>query len=311
LYQSTSLSQRTRAFIVAEADRIGVSQAARQSGISRRTVYRWRRRSPDFSDRSCRPHRSPRRSSDALEGSVLALRLEKRDGPDRIGPQLGLHPSTVHRILRRHGAERLSHLFPKPPRSFGTYPELRPGELVGIDIKSFGSLTRGGGRRGPRHSRAGGGVGWRHLHVAIDMASRMTFSEFRPTLGGRDGAAFLDRALTFFASQGIRVERVLSDNGAAYKSFAFRDACAAAGIRHTRIKPRHPWTNGRAERFIGTIQRECAYRDQFTSDPERALAIALFVPWYNTRRPHAALGGLTPQGWLDRWRVTRVYEDLN
>jgi len=309
LYQTTRLSQRTRAFIVAEAGRIGVSQAARQSGVSRRTVYRWRRRSPDFRDRSCRPHHSPRRSPDALEGTVLALRLETKDGPDRIGPQLGLHPSTVHRILRRHGAQRLSHLFPKPPRSFGSYPALRPGELVGIDIKSFGSLQRGGGRVAVmRHDRTK--VGWTHLHVAIDMASRMTFTELRPTLAGPDAVAFLDRATTFFAQQGIRVERVLTDNGSAYVSHRFAAACRAAGIRHTRTKARHPWTNGRAERFIGTIQRECAYRDQFTSDDERALAIALFVPWYNTQRPHLALGGLTPQGWLDRWRVTQVYEDL-
>jgi transposase InsO family protein len=311
LYQRTRLSPWTRAFIVAEAERLGVSRAARQSGISRRTVYRWRRRSPDFADRSCRPHRSPRRASDALEGTVVALRMETKDGPDRIGPQLGLHPSTVHRILRRHGAHRLSHLFPKPPRSFGTYPALRPGELVGLDIKSFGSLARGGGRAAEMHRNERRKVGWTHLHVAIDMASRLVFTEFRPTLGGRDGAAFLDRATAFFAQQGIRVERVLSDNGSAYTSFAFRDACAAAGIRHTRTQVRHPWTNGRAERFIGTIQRECAYRDQFSSDAGRALAIALFVPWYNTRRPHIALGGLTPQGWLDRWRVTQVYEDLN
>ena len=311
MYQRSRLSQRTRAFIVVEAERIGVSRAARNSGISRRTVYRWRRRSPDFADRSCRPQRSPRRSSDALEGTVMALRMDTKDGPDRIGPQLGLHPSTVHRILRRHGAHRLSHLFPKPPRSFGTYPPLRPGELVGIDIKSFGSLKRGGGRRAVMHRDSRKGVGWRHLHVAIDMASRMTFTEFRPTLGSADAVRFLDRATAFFGQQGIRVERVLSDNGSAYRSFAFRDACALAGLRHTRTKVRHPWTNGRAERFIGTIQRECAYRDQFSSDDERALAVALFVPWYNTQRPHAALGGLTPQGWLDRWRVTQVYEDLS
>jgi len=104
---------------------------------------------------------------------------------------------------------------------------------------------------------------------------------------------------------------VLTDNGSAYISHRFAAACRAAGLRHTRTKPRHPWTNGRAERFIGTIQRECAYRDQFSSDDERALSIALFVPWYNTHRPHLALGGLTPQGWLDRWRVTQVYEDLS
>lgn len=311
MYQRKRLSSWTRAFIVAEAERIGVSRAARQSGISRRTVYRWRRRAPDFSDRSSRPEHSPRRASAALEGTVVALRMETRDGPDRIGPQLGLHPSTVHRILRRHDTHRLRHLFPKPPRSFGTYPALRPGELVGLDIKSFSSIERGGGRIAEMHHGHARKVGWKHLHVAIDMASRMTFTEFRPTLGGRDGAAFLDRATAFFAQQGIRVERVLSDNGAAYKSFAFRDACADAGIRHTRTKVRHPWTNGRAERFIGTIQRECAYRDAFTSDAERALSIALFVPWYNSRRPHLALGGLTPQGWLDRWRVTQVYEELS
>ena len=242
---------------------------------------------------------------------MLALRLSERIGPDRIGPTLGLPASTVHRILRRHGAARLSHLFPKPRRSFGSYPALRPGELIGIDIKSFSSIERGGGRRADGHlGQVNRKIGWKHLHVAIDMASRLTFTEFRPTLGGPDGAAFLARALGFFAQQGIRVERVLSDNGSAYRSFVFRDACAAAGIRHTRTKVRHPWTNGRAERFIGTIQRECAYRDQFTSDAERALSIALFVPWYNTKRPHLALGGLTPQGWLDRWRVTQVYEDL-
>ena len=242
---------------------------------------------------------------------MLALRLDERLGPDRIGPQLGLQPSTVHRILRRHGAQRLSHLFPKPRRSFGTYPALRPGELIGIDIKSFGSLQRGGGRASVAVPGTYKLVGWKHLHVAIDMASRMVFSEFRPTLGGSDAAAFVDRASAFFGQHGIRVQRVLTDNGSAYKSFAFRDACRSAGIRHTRTQVRHPWTNGRAERFIGTIQRECAYRDHFSTDAERALAIALFVPWYNTQRPHTALRGLTPQGWLDRWRVTHLWGELS
>jgi transposase InsO family protein len=306
LYQRKRLSPWTRAFIVAEAERIGVSRAARQSGISRRTVYRWRRRAPDVADRSCRPHRSPRRSSEALEGTVVALRMDTKDGPDRIGPTLGLHPSTVHRILRRHRVNRLSHVFPKPPRSFGSYPALRPGELVGVDIKSFGSLERGGGRVAVMHRNERHKVGWAHLHVAIDMASRMTFTEFRPTLAGPDASAFLGRATAFFAGQGIRVERVLTDNGSAYISRRFAAACRAAGLRHTRTQPRHPWTNGRAERFIGTIQRECAYRDQFTSDAERALSIALFVPWYNTERPHRALGGLTPSDWLARWRVTHL-----
>jgi hypothetical protein len=186
LYQRDRLNSRLRAFLVTEAERIGVSRAARKVGVSRRTVYRWRRRAPDFTDRSCRPQRSPRRCADALEATVLALRLDERGGPDRIGSTLGLHPSTVHRILRRHGAQRLSHLFPKPRRSFGTFAPLRPGELVGIDIKSFGSLERGGGRRADQHRTWRRVVGWQHLHVAIDMASRLVFSEFRPTLGGAD-----------------------------------------------------------------------------------------------------------------------------
>ena len=311
MYQTARLNPRIRAFLVDQAGRIGVSRAARELGVSRRTVYRWRGRAPDFSDRSCRPHRSPRRCADAIEATVLALRIEERLGPDRIGPTLGLAPSTVHRILRRHGAGRLSHLFPKPRRSFGVYPPLRPGELVALDVKTFGSLQRGGGRRAVMHRNGRKGVGWRHLHVAIDMASRLVFAEFRPNLSGPDAVGFVERMTGFFAGRGIRVERILTDNGAAYRSNTFIDACRIFGIRHTRTKVRHPWTNGRVERFIGTLQRECAYRDQFQSDDERALAIALFVGWYNTRRPHTALEGCTPQGWLDRWRVTQVRGDLS
>jgi transposase InsO family protein len=311
LYQTARLNPRVRAFLVDEAIRLGVSQAARRLGVSRRTVYRWRRRAPDFADRSSRPHRSPRRCSDVLEARVLAVRLTDRVGPDWIAPLLGMHASTVHRVLRRHAAHRLGHLFPKPPRSFGSFAPLRPGELVGIDIKSFGSLERGGGRRYDMHRNNRRKVGWRHLHVAIDMASRLAFTEFRSGLAGADGVAFLSRATAFFAAHGIRVERVLTDNGSAFCSQLFAESCRAAGIRHTRTRPKHPWTNGRAERFIGTIQRECAYREQFTSDAARDLSIALFVPWYNTQRPHAALGGLAPQDWLDRWRVTHLSGDLS
>ncbi len=306
LYQRGRLNQRVRAFLVDEAARIGVSRAAQQIGVSRRTVYRWRRRAPDFADRSCRPHHSPRRSTDVLEARVLAPGMDQRFGPDRHPPQPGPRASPAPRILARHSAQRLSHLFPKPPRSFGVYPALRPGELIALDIKSFGSLGRGGGKAGVDRPDTSRRVGWRHLHVAIDMASRLAFSEFHSGLSGADAAAFLVRASAFFERRGLRVERVLSDNGSAYRSDAFRAACRTAGIRHTRTKPRHPWTNGRAERFIGTIQRECAYRDLFSGDAERALAIALFTPWYNTRRPHRALKGLTPEDWLDRWRVTHL-----
>jgi transposase InsO family protein len=296
-----------RAFLVAESTRIGVSRTARQLGVSRRTVYRWRKRAPDFADRPCRPHRSPRRSVEVLEASVLALRMERRWGPDRIGPVLGLPPSTVHRILRRHGAHRLSHLFPQPPRSFGHFDITTPGELVAIDTKSLGRLDRGGGRHPGRAPRRH--VGWRQLHVAIDLASRVVFAELRPSAKNADTISFLEHAIAAFDARGVRVRRVLSDNGAGYKR-TFHEHAAALGIRHTRTKPYHPWTNGRVERFNGTIQRECLYSQEFHSEEERDLAVALYLAYYNAERPHIALGGLAPAEWLARWTATKVYEDL-
>jgi transposase InsO family protein len=296
-----------RAFLVAESTRIGVSRTARQLGVSRRTVYRWRKRAPDFADRPCRPHRSPRRSREELEASVLALRMDRRWGPDRIGPVLGLPPSTVHRILRRHNAHRLSHLFPQPPRSFGHFDVTTPGELVAIDTKSLGRLDRGGGRHPGRAQRRH--VGWRQLHVAIDLASRVVFAELRPSAKNGDTISFLEHAIAAFDARGVRIRRVLSDNGAGYKR-TFHERAAALGIRHTRTKPYHPWTNGRVERFNGTIQRECLYSQEFHSEDERDLAVALYLAYYNAERPHIALGGLAPAEWLARWTVTKVYDDL-
>jgi len=246
VYGTSRLSPRTREFLVGESKRIGTARAARNVGTSRRTAYRWRRRG-DFIDRSSRPHRSPGQTPDALEATVLGLRLELRWGPDRLGPYLRMRPSTVHRILRRHGANRLSHLFPKPPRSFGHFTVSEPGELVALDVKSFGSLGRGGGKRGPDIARGGHLVGWQHLHVAIDVASRLVYAEMRSGLGNADTTAFLERALAFFDAKGIRVRRVLTDNGTGYKR-TFDERCAALGVRHTRTRPYHPWTNGRVER---------------------------------------------------------------
>ena len=312
MYRTARTTPLSRAFLVAEAERIGVSRAARNMGVSRQTVQRWRRRAPDFADRSCRPHRSPRRSSDLLEARVLTLRMERRWGPDRIGPWLGIPVSTAHRILRRHQAQRLSHLFPVPPRSYGRFADLAPGELIAIDTKALGRLDRGGGRvkrRGLSHAQRAN-VGWRHLHVAIDFASRLVYAELRGGQGPEDTVPFLRGALAFFDLHGLRVRRVLSDNGNGYKR-RFDEACAQLDLRHSRTRPYHPWTNGRVERFNGTIQRECLYAGSFwRSEEERALAVALFVAYYNAERPHLALGGLTPLEWLQR-NGTYVPRDLS
>lgn len=248
-----------RAFLVAEADRIGVSQAARNIGVSRQTVYRWRRRAGSSpivpADRtvrrggrasSARRHCSPRAGSGAGDRTA-------------IGPMTGIARRTAYRILRRFGAHRLRELFPVERPRRGVFTAREPGEVVQIDIKTLGRLTGL-----PRHSAIGEGrpgrthrgvTGYQHVHVAIDAASRHSYIEVRPGLGAVDCAAFVGNAVAAFDALGIRVSRVLTDNGSGYKR-TFAEACAAAGVRWTRTKPYHPWTNGRAERFIRTLQRE-------------------------------------------------------
>lgn len=148
-------------------------------------------------------------------------------------------------------------------------------------------------------------VGWSHLHVAIDFASRLVYAELLPGAGNAHTTAFLERAVAFFDAKGIRVRRVLTDNGAGYE-LVFDQHCRRLGLRHSRTRPYHPWTNGRAERFIGTVQRECLYSGSFfASEDERALALWLWLAYYNAERPHIALGGPAPLRWLlERRRVT-------
>lgn len=301
MYSTGRLSPRTRAHLVSESHRVGIARAARVAAVSRRTAYRWRRREGAYVDRSSRPHRSPRRTGDAQVAAILGLRLELRWGPDRLGPYLGIPVSTAYAVLRRFSASRLRVLFPVARPRRGTYATLRPGELVAFDIKSLGRLDRGGGRRAQAAHRSHGhthNVGWRHLHVAIDMASRLVYAELRAGLGKADTLAFLAAALAFFDAKGLHVERILTDNGPGYLR-AFDDRCRDLGIRRTHIKPHHPWTNGRAEAFIGTIQRECFYAGSFFgSEDERSLALWLYLAYYNDERPHTALGGLSPERWL-------------
>lgn len=307
MYQTGRLSPRMRAFLVAEAERIGVSRTARNVGVSRNTVYRWRRRAGELADRSCRPHRSPRRTSFDREAALLAARMEWRWGPDRIGPMTGIPARTAYRILRRFRMNRLRELFPAPRPVRGTFVAADPGEVVQIDIKSLGRLAGG-----PRHDvvgtnkrTTGRGIGMEHVHVAIDAASRKTYLELRSGLGAEDCAAFVHNAVGAFDAMGIHVRRVLTDNGTGYKR-RFAAACADAGIRWTRTKPYHPWTNGRAERFIRTLQRECLYEQHLETGEERRYLLQRWNAFYNSDRPHRALGGLSPERWLRARGVTKV-----
>ena len=214
-------------------------------------------------------------------------------GP-QIAGALGMARSTVGLLLRRLGLGRLSALDPKPP--VVRYERAAPGELIHIDIKTLGKIDGVGHRitgQHERHHRARG-IGHEHLHVAIDDASRLAYTEILPSLGQEDATAFLQRALAWYASLGVAVERVMTDNGSAYRSKLFAKALSQAGARHIRTRPYTPRTNGKAERFIQTSLREWAYARPYQSSDQRSAAIGPWTDSYNLNRPHAGIAGLTP-----------------
>jgi transposase InsO family protein len=278
------------------------AHVAEQLGISRATAYKWVRRyraegEVGLVDRSSRPHRSPRRLPASTEAAILAARAEWRYGPDRLGPLLRLPPSTVHRVLARRGLSRLrdaDRVTMAPVR----YVACHPGALLHQDHKKLGRIPDGGGwrvtGRGRDPSKGHGRAGYDHLEVVIDDASR--YAVVVPVLDETAGSAAraLEVAAAEFARLGIRIERVLTDNGGAYRSNGYRDALATLGARHKRTRPWRPQTNGKAERVIQTLLREWAYGRPYTTNREREDALPVFVDFYNRRRPHTALGGRSP-----------------
>lgn len=277
------------------------AHVAEQLGISRATAYKWIRRyraegERGLLDRSSRPHRSPRRLPDATEARILAARAQWRYGPDRLGPLLGLPPSTVHRVLRRRGFSRLrdaDRVTTAPVR----YVACHPGALVHQDHKKLGRIPDGGGwwalGQSTEVRRLKGG-GYEHLEVVIDDASRYAVVVPVADETAASAVAALELAATEFARLGIRIERVLTDNGSSYVSRAFGAAVAGLGARPKRTRPWRPQTNGKAERLIQTLLREWAYGRAYTSNAERAAALPVFIDFYNRRRPHTALGGRSP-----------------
>ena len=279
------------------------AHVAEQLGISRATAYKWVNRhrtegDAGLEDRSSRPKRSPRRLSPAIEAEILAARAMWRYGPDRLGPLLGRPPSTVHRVLARRGLSRMGdadRVTTAPIR----YVACHPGALVHQDHKKQGRIPDGGGwrslgRQGTRdHQRAG--VGYEHLEVVIDDASRLAVVVPVPDESGASAAFALDVAAAEFAKVGITIERVMTDNGWAYThATAYRAVLDRLGARHKRTRPFRPQTNGKAERFIQTLINEWAYARPYRSNEERSAALPGFVDFYNRSRPHTALGGRSP-----------------
>jgi transposase InsO family protein len=275
-------------------------RAADRFQVSATTAARWAGRyrqlgAAGMADRSSRPFRSPRRTPTRLERRIINVRVTRRWGPARIGFLLGLHPSTVHRVLSRYGLARLAWLDRPTGQVIRRYEHAAPGDLVHLDVKKLGRIPDGGGwrihgrRLRPANHR---GLGYAFLHTALDDHSRLAYSELLADEGKDTAAAFWTRANAYFTACGITVRRVLTDNGNCYRSFAFRDALA--GITHKRTRPYRPQTNGKVERFHRTLADEWAYAVAYDSDAERAAAYPAWLHRYNHHRGHTALDGQPP-----------------
>ena len=289
-----------------------IAAVAAAVGVDGRTVRKWRDRFRaegvgGLTDRSSRPRCSPSRLGGTAEAEIEALRRQRLSGP-AIARRLGRPVSTVGRVLRRLGLGRLRALEPRV--AVVRYERQQPGELIHLDTKKLGRINGighriTGDRRGQsnRRGRREGGLGWEALHIAIDDASRLAYTEILPDEKKESATAFLDRALGFFNSHGVSVERVMTDNGSAYKSHLFRQTLADQGIRHKRTRPYTPRTNGKAERFIQTSLREWIYAAPYETSARRTAAMPAWLCDYNTKRPHAALGGKPPISRLSKDNV--------
>ena len=274
-----------------------VTAAAEAAGISRRTAYKWIARhaaegDAGLVDRSSRPTTSGEGLTLDEACCVVFLR-QTRMTAARIASSLELPRSTVARALKRRGLGRLKSLEPhEPPRR---YTRRHPGEIVHLDVKKLGRITGFYGHRitGNR-SRRRRGAGWDFVHIAIDDASRLAFAEVLLDEHGDTSAAFLSRALAWFARLGVRVRRIMTDNGSGYVSACFGAACARHRLHHLRTRPYRPCTNGKAERFIQSLIREWAYARPYRTSGIRARSLPWFLAYYNRQRPHGSLSHQPP-----------------
>jgi transposase InsO family protein len=292
---------RERIVRLVESGQTAAAVAA-ASGVCPRTVRKWvlryrREGLAGLRDRNSRPHRFYRPTPQSIVEQVEALRRQRRTG-QQIAAELHISPATVSRILKRLGLNRIDALEPREP--VRRYEREHPGEMIHLDIKKLGRIDGighriTGDRRGQSNRRARGeGLGWEFVHVAIDDNSRIAFAKVMSNEKKRSATAFLKAALAYYESLGIKVERVMTDNGSCYKSFAFRRACKRLGLKHVRTKPYTPKTNGKAERFIQTCLREWAYAQAYHHSRQRTGELPHWLHQYNWHRPHAGIGAKTP-----------------
>ena len=297
-HKHARLTPKGRALLVSRVLHEGwtVADASLAVGVSKRTGYKWLARfraegEPGLLDRSSRPRRCPRGLSAEERYALEGLRRQ-RWPLWRIALQAGRGVATVSRCMKRLGLSRLKSL--EPPVPVVRYERAAAGELLHIDTKKLGRIDGIGHRiTGDRTKNHNRGIGWDMVHLAIDDHSRVSFAQVLPDEKAVSCVQFLRQAVAYYASLGVRIERVMTDNGTGYKN-TFKTACDELGIRHIKTKPYTPKTNGKAERFVQTSLREWAYARPYVSSAQREAALQPFVHRYNWHRPHSALNRQPP-----------------
>lgn len=297
LHKHARLTPRGRALLVQRMlNGLRVEEAAQAAGVSVRTAYKWLKRFREegeigLMDRSSRPHSCPHATAIALVEQLIELRRSRKTYR-QIAQILGLAVSTVARRLKQAGFHRLAELEPAP--AVVRYEYANPGDLLHLDIKKLGRFWKPGHRVTGDRQQCSDGAGWEFMHVAIDDASRLAFTSLHPDERGSSACRALLQALRYYRGLNICFRRVMTDNGACYRSRAFQRLCARLGLKHIRTKPYTPRTNGKAERFIQTSLREWAYARSYDTSQQRAAHLLPWLHHYNWHRLHASLGYLPP-----------------
>jgi transposase InsO family protein len=298
------------------------ARAAERYDVSWKTAAKWAARyrvegAAGMVDRSSRPHHQPMRTPAPVIRKIVHLRWKQRLGPVQIGDRLGIPASTVHAVLVRCRLNRLTHLDRATGEPIRRYEHERPGDLIHVDVKKLGNVPDGGGwrylgrqqgernriatktRTGQKNSRYQAHLGTAFVHTVIDDHSRVAYAEIHDDERAATAAAVLRNAVAWFATRGVTVERVLSDNGSAYKAHLWHDTCAELGIAVKKTRPYRPQTNGKIERFHRTMAEGWAFKKFYNSESARRAALPAWIHEYNHHRPHTAIGKAAPITRLD------------